>query len=359
MTEAKIRVYYDNCIFALQKVGGISIVFGEIIKRLKRDTNLSIEIILNGNSDGNIFNESTSGINSSTEIKINRKILAFFPLMRILPADSIYHSTYSRYSLQKDIKKILTIHDMGYEKEIMRVGVKRWVHLFFKKIAIKNADAIICVSQNTMDDLKEYYSKILGNKSVKVIYNGLSEEYFSSVPSSKVESKYIMYVGARHAYKNFSTVVKSMEQLEGFELVICGGGKLNTGETDFLNKTIHGRYSLHLNLTNQDLANLYANAFCLIYPSSYEGFGLPVLEAMACGCPVIACDNSSIPEISGNAAILIPEANTSHIISAVRNLSNGLLRSSLIESGKINARKFSWDITAIETSKLYKQISGN
>jgi glycosyltransferase involved in cell wall biosynthesis len=358
--STKLKVYYDNCIFTLQEIGGISIVFGEIIKRLLKDKSLSLEVILNGNDYSNIiFNDFISEVNTSTEIKINKKILPFFPLMKVLPSGSIYHSTYNRYSFQSNIKRIITIHDLGYEKGIMRAGIKRWVHLVFKKIAIRRANAIICVSQNTRDDLEHYYSGILHDKLIKVIYNGLSEEYFSAVNTADFNKnvKYILYVGSRHAYKNFDKVVVAVSEMKGFELFICGGGQLNTEEINLLNKYVDGRYSSHINITNDELKNLYANAFCLVYPSSYEGFGLPVLEAMACGCPVIACDNSSIPEIAGNAAVLIPEAKVSAIKEAVANLLNDTLRLSLIELGKINAGKFSWGTTAAETSLLYKQIS--
>ncbi len=280
------------------------------------------------------------------------------PILKRFPEQAIFHSTFNRYSLQKNIIKVITIHDLGYEYGVMRSGVRRSVHLFFKRRAISGANAIICVSESTKKDLLNYYNGLLDKKIIKVIYNGLDDD-FLNINTSQFdynESQYILYVGARHAYKNFDQVVKAVSKTKDFKLVICGGGKLTMDESNLLENLLATRYNFHDNIEKRRLINFYLYAHCLIYPSAYEGFGLPVLEAMACGCPVIACNNSSIPEIAGGAAILLNDANSENIKNIILKLKNKKLRHSLMEMGKVNAQRFSWEKAAWETSDLYKQL---
>ena len=137
-TTSKIRVYYDNTIFVLQRIGGISIVFQQIISRMKLSKLCSVQFITNGAARGNLlYSNLASGCVQLKETGINKNILPFSPLVKILKANSIYHTTYNRYSFQSNIKKVITIHDLGYEKGIMRAGIKKHIHLLFKKIAIK------------------------------------------------------------------------------------------------------------------------------------------------------------------------------------------------------------------------------
>ncbi|RYE58592.1 MAG: glycosyltransferase [Sphingobacteriales bacterium] len=112
-----------------------------------------------------------------------------------------------------------------------------------------------------------------------------------------------------------------------------------------------------LNLATNDLISIYTDASCLVYPSSYEGFGLPILEAMACSCPVISCNNSSIPEISGGAALLIDKPEYNVIKDAILKLNNEpLYRADLVLKGKVQAKKFSWEKTITSTAALYKTL---
>ena len=361
MPDTKIKIYFDNTIFALQKIGGISIVFSEIIGRIKKNNDISTILILNGSSNKNIlFKDLIVDLHTKKEFTINRLILQFLPLLKVLPKGSIYHSTYYRYSLQKSIKKVITIHDLGYEKGIMQFGLKRKIHLFFKRISIIQADAIICVSQNTMNDLERYYSRFLINKTVKVIYNGLADAFFKTdeIEVNK-QNQYILYVGGRQKYKNFDKVVDVVKNLPDFDLFVCGGGAVTETEKKLLEETLHGRYTIKSSVDTKDLITIYSKANCLIYPSSYEGFGLPMLEAMACGCPVIACNNSCVLEVVGNAALLVKQPITKNIIAAILKLQNNEIRATMVKLGKEQAKKFSWDITVKSTVDLYRELLGN
>jgi mannosyltransferase len=359
MTVKKpIQVYFDNCIFVLQKIGGISLVFRELLNLLKQDKDIQVHMLLNGQADQNLFfKEVIDGLDTETEPKVPGALTQFMPLLKKLPSGSIFHSTYYRYTFQKSLKRVITIHDLGYERKIMQVGIKRAVNIFFKKIAIRNADAIICVSETTRDDLYLFYPDLLKGKTVKVIYNGLSPEFLSpEKPPLLQQGKYILYVGGRQHYKNFEKVVMAMSSLPDFHLVIAGGGKLNTAHAGLLDSQLKSRYLVRTDLSTQELKSLYSSAFCLVYPSSYEGFGLPLLEAMACGCPVVTCDNSCLREVSGGAAILITEPRPAAIVDGILALNDAASRADLIEKGKLHASKFSWERTVHDTVDLYNEL---
>ncbi|MRX48661.1 glycosyltransferase family 4 protein [Pedobacter puniceum] len=357
MKTNKINIFYDTCIFEIQNIGGISIVFGELINRIKNINHIKVSFIGSNNLFNNlIFPNIKDGIPFIKELKLPKAILPFTPLLIKLPKWSIYHSTYNRYSFQKNITKIITIHDLGYEKHIMQSGIRRIVHLFFKKIAIKNANAIICVSKNTFNDLKNHYGDLLTNKIVRVIYNGVDPIFFTSQENSIPKSKNLLFVGGRHPYKNFKNVVLATKELKDINLIIAGGGNLSKGDISFLEKHIPGRYSFKKNLSTAEMASLYKTSLCLVYPSSYEGFGLPLLEAMAAGCPVVACKNSCIEEIAGDAAVLIKDSQVINIIEGVQRLSNESFNQELITKGKLQAKNFTWEKTVYETLELYKSI---
>jgi len=263
-----------------------------------------------------------------------------------------------RYSFQKNIIKVITIHDCGYEYGIMQSGLKRTIHLFFKKIAIKNCDAIICVSHNTKNDLIYFYSDIIKNKPIKVIHNGLDEIYFNSnkLKFNSSHDKYILYVGNRSSYKNFDSLVKAFQFLTKYKLILVGVGPLSPEHTELLNYYLLGRFNYLKNISETELIGLYSNAFCLVYPSSYEGFGLPIIEAMACGCPVIACKNSSIPEICNGAALLIDNPNPVFISDSILKLEDEKVRNDLIKAGKLNVSSYSWEICANKTIEFYNHL---
>jgi len=231
------------------------------------------------------------------------------------------------------------------------------VHLHFKKIAIRNADAIVCVSENTRKDLEYFYSKEVKNKLVRVIYNGLSDEFLTTVETIGSPRPNVLYVGARHPYKNFEMVIDAVVRLDDFRLVIAGGWALSGAEQEHLERMLPGRFEVLQNLNTKELMEVYQQAFCLVYPSSYEGFGLPVIEAMASGCPVIAGNNSCLPEITGEAALLMDEPTPLAICQAIDTLRNSDVRAGLVARGKAQAKKFSWNTTATELTKLYQELT--
>jgi mannosyltransferase len=202
-------------------------------------------------------------------------------------------------------------------------------------------------------------------ESIFVIYNGISND-FKVLENLEVPHKflkilqkpYILYIGARHVpHKNFKLALKIISQQSCFNLVLVGGLPLSREELDIFTKLKIKEKIIHLsNITTEELNIIYNKAFCLLYPSLYEGFGIPIIEAQKCGCPVIALNNSSISEVSGEGAILFQSIDVDEIIHEIYNLQNTSVRNNLINKGFVNAKRFSWEKTYYETFKLYKDL---
>lgn len=352
-----MKIVYDNIIYSLQKAGGISIYWTELIKRLiqKKDNILFFEFFNN-----NIFKKYID-IKTQEEFRLNLKILRYLPFLKKIPVKSIFHSSYYRVSLQKNIVNITTVHDFTYE--YFGNGLAKYIHMWQKGFAIKRSDGIICVSENTKKDLKKFYPKIDESK-IEVIYNGVSNQFLTIEDPEKYligdfkilnNIKFILYVGDRSSYKNFDISIRILEELDDYSLVIVGGKELDNSEKEYI-KNIKDRVYHFRGIGGVELNILYNNAFCLLYPSSYEGFGIPICEAMKASCPVISTSISSIPEVAGDAALLVSDIKKEYFIKEVKKLENKEFRNELIIKGLKQVEKFSWDKCFDETYKFYVKV---
>jgi mannosyltransferase len=162
---------------------------------------------------------------------------------------------------------------------------------------------------------------------------------------------YVLFVGSRASYKNFKNAVLAVKQ-HTLDLVVAGSVGLAPDEVDYLNSHLPGRWSFVDAPTSERLCELYQDALCLIYPSSYEGFGIPVLEAARCGTPVVACRNSSIPEVAGPSTVLVEKAEPSELAAALTRITEGVSSADRI-AGINHACGFSWARTYTETRDCY------
>lgn len=218
-----------------------------------------------------------------------------------------------------------------------------------KHQAIKQALAYIAISENTAKDLAQFFSHI-PQESVSVAYCGVKHP-LSPASSSKVNSfktkygitkPYFLLVGTGSGYKNGILFFQAFSQLasgSGFDIVSTGIGTALTSEFRVYTS---GSVVHTLQLSDEDLAVAYSGAVALVYPSKYEGFGMPVIEAMACGCPVITCRNASIPEVAGDAAIYVQDHDVDGLVDALCEVQKPGVRQSLIDAGLAQAKKFSW-----------------
>jgi len=204
------------------------------------------------------------------------KIKRYCNLRQDINEPYLFHSSYYRTSGDKMAKNITTVHDFTYEYHMK--GIQQKIHSWQKFSAIRKAAAIVCVSESTKRDVLKFLPDVDESK-LHVIYNGVSEEY-KRIENSHYSSlgEFVLFVGSRVSYKNFDFLVEAMIGVR-MKLVIVGG-KLTDFEKNMLdNKLGKDRYIEFSNISNEELNKIYNAAYCLVYPSSYEGFGIPVLEA--------------------------------------------------------------------------------
>ena len=307
-----MRLITDNIIYNLQRYGGISVVWNELLSRARADKDIEL-----------------------TELDYCQALQPRFMERYRIPnykarVPSIFHSSYFRVLPQKDVYNVTTVHDLTYH--FYRHGLAKAVHLWEEERALRHSESIICISENTKRDMLHLYPWIK-EEQIHVIYNGVSEA-FAPIPS--VEKKgYLLYVGNTQVdYKRYD-VAQEVARLTGLELVTAS------------------------HVTQEQLNTMYNEALCLLYPSDYEGFGIPIIEAQKAGCPVIAQQYSSIPEVIGEAGLTVahdsPQRMAQAMASIVRELQSRPTKE-LIEAGIKNAKRFSWDTNYEQVKQVYENI---
>jgi len=317
-------IYMDGIIYQLQSGGGISVLFNELMARLPKRMYE--------------FHEPS------------HRLFERYRDVAIRGQYSAFHSTYYRVPDSKRLPVITTVHDFTYERYAK--GMRRGIHTWQKHRAIRRAQAVICVSESTRADLLNFVPSV-EESAVVVIPNGVSEDY---APLNVPVEEQVLFVGARGGYKNFRSLVRAVSGLSDLELVCVGGGAFNSLELAELERLMPGRYRHAGFLTNEQLNLEYNRSLCLVYPSCYEGFGIPVLEAMRAGCPVIAVNISSIPEIAGDAALLLERGDPDEIAAAIVRLQQTEQRMRYCKRGLEQAARFSWASTCEKTIDVYRNF---
>ncbi len=258
--------------------------------------------------------------------------------LHVLPVElfvgkvNVYHSS-DWIQGPSQAKKVTTVHDLSpflYPQELdpqivaVQTARMKWV--------IKECDQIICVSQNTAADLKRLFS-VSGDR-IKVIYEALPSR-FQLKPQITKDTNYVFAIGARQPRKNIDRLKQACAKL-GQKLVVVGEGS----EIGYV--------------SDQDLVNYLAGASAFVYPSLYEGFGLPILGAFYHGVPVACSNTSSLPEVAGDAATYFDPLNEETMAKAITEAIAS--RDKLIVAGKKQLAKFSWVKTAEETTQVYKSL---
>ena len=310
-----LHLIYYNIIFSLQRTGGISVVWNELLSRTRVDRDVYLSIL---------------DYTRDRELRVMERY-------RIpdyhAETPAIFHSSYFRVLPQEEVYNVTTVHDLTYH--FYRHGLPKAVHLWEEERALRHSEAVICVSENTKRDLLRFYPWVKED-NIYVIYNGVGDEFY---PIPSVEKKgYLLFIGnSQVAYKRFD-VAQEVARQTGLELRTAS------------------------NVTREQLNTMYNEALCLLYPSDYEGFGIPILEAQKAGCPVIAQNTSSIPEVMGEAGMMVSHDTPMNIAVAMAEQVKQLLSrptQSIIEAGWENAKRFSWDKTYAQTKQVYENIYHN
>lgn len=274
--------------------------------------------------------------------------------------DIVHETYYSRRGVAPvGSKIIITVYDMIHEL-VPSLFSKRDRTSIYKREAVERADHVICISKSTQNDLIRFFG--VPSEKTTVVHLGCNLSRTSSASSFGSQRPVLLYVGSRFGYKNFQRFITAFasrrELRDYYDLVAFGGGGFNRHERDMIRR-------LGLSLTqvkqiggdDNVLASLYRQADMFVYPSLYEGFGIPPLEAMKFGCPVVCSNAGSIPEVVGSAAIQFDPLDEQAIATAmVQVSSNDTLRKRLSELGRARAEMFSWEKCAMETLDVYEGV---
>jgi mannosyltransferase len=339
-----MKIFLDNLL--LTNKGGIYIYFQELFKFLN-NKKCSYHV--------DFFGKPSQPIYPSNYSIKKKRFLERLRKCYVPSSFDIFHSSYYRLPKNKNIKVVTTVHDFTHQKFLS--GYKSYLNMYIKMRAIRRSDAIICISKNTKKDLLSYY-RPKKNQKLKVIYNGISSDYQKKYPKDFNYKKFFLYVGHRVDYKNWNIALELLKAQKDFNLVVVGGDPNKDKFFQNIHENLKERIIFHGFITNEALNDLYNEAFCLFYPSSYEGFGIPVIEAMAAGCPVIANDEcEAIKEIAGNKPLYfnVKKANFSEVFDSLKIID----REEIINQGLQHALNFSWDANFSEVYKVYKSLMYN
>jgi len=290
-----------------------------------------------------------------------RQLTSIPALLNKLNPDIVFETAhFGPFRLRKEIKRVTMIHDLTPILFPEYHSFSSYIaHKLLLKGIIKRADHVIVNSKHTQSDLAEW-SPVSRNKS-KVVHLAPLTKLPTNNDLPVIEGRYILTVGTIEPRKNHLQLIEAFENLRNsrIKLVIAGsiGWKSKKIVTRIKNSTKKDSIKLMGRVSNKTLANLYQNAEMMVYPSYYEGFGLPVLEAMQYGIPVLCSDSSSLPEVGGKAALYFPLGNIpalTQLISEV--LDNEQLRTEIQIASKAQAELFSWKMAAVETLELLESI---
>jgi glycosyltransferase involved in cell wall biosynthesis len=364
-----MKISFDPQIFSGQLYGGVSRYICELAFRISESSDAEVRVVapmyLNKFLN-NLSKKIVIGFKSPFPygfFRLQQRVISMLfgdLILRFIKPNIIHETYYFKYPLgPKSASRVLTIHDMIHEKfkNHFPYGDKISKH---KAVAASRADHIICVSESTKIDV----INILGIKPEKitVIHLGFS---LMTYPNSFVRHsgrQYLLYVGNRGGYKNFLPMLEAFATSEmlcsKYDLICFGGGAFNVEELKAINAlNLNPKNIIQVTGNDSNLANYYKNARAFVFPSLYEGFGIPPLEAMSYGCPVVCSNTSSIPEVVGDAGQYFDPYDKKSMQKAIEMVTNSSeLRNSLVIRGRIRLKEFSWEKCASATLNVYKSL---
>jgi len=367
-----MKVIYDHQIY-LQEVGGISRYFQNLIATFEQTEVLSFfsrNIYSEKNNNGIFLSKTGISIldNFLNRRILNEQFIKFNELYTIKKLNydnySLIHVTDHHCSYLEKIQQkrpvVLTMHDLIPELfPSLFSDIKQRIR--DRKYSIQKADRIICISESTKKDLINIYD-VPPNK-VSMIYHG-APDYLKNyhIGLNKYEDKkYIMYIGNREApYKNFWNMIENLDQFFTSNIefsLVCVGAAFTVTESAKMKKYSWNKRVTALRVDESELFSIYKNSLCLIFPSLYEGFGFPLLEAMKAGCPILASDTSCLPEIAaGGAKYFNPVTFTGFAENLKSIIEDSDQKKNMLEKQAIRLNDFSWKKTAYETYDCYLKV---
>ena len=295
-----------------------------------------------------------------------------YDLVALRKYDALVFFNFVAFPVRKKVPSILFIHDLSHVHYPEHTSPKNlvWLNKFVPR-SIKRADKIVTISESSRNDIARFYG--VPKKDIALVYPALDHNEYKPRTSKevtcvkkkyKITKPYILSVCTLEPRKNLLGVLKAFEMLpeelkQKYALVLVGGKGWLDGEIHDRFEALSKKYTIIKTgyADDADLPPLYSGAELFVYPAFYEGFGMPPLEALACGAPVITADNSSLPEAVGNAAITVKAADTEALsANMIKVLEDKKLQEKLRQAGFKHAAKFSWEKSAKDMIEVINSV---
>ena len=360
------KILYDHQMFTFQRFGGVTRYFADLMYNLPQNeftADVPMKYCEN-HYVAETYGHKYDKLSFPENYRIRRRLYElandFISKKAIKNGDyDIFHPTYYNPYFLSALKKcqkplVLTIHDMTFERFPQEVLIYDKT-ILNKKRLVQEADHIIAVSENTKKDIVE----ILGTdpSKISVVHHGYKP---IAEPASQLFDHYILYVGERKGYKNFLSWLKAISPLFSDDnrlKVVCTGADFSQAELSIFAELGIADRIVHISANDAQMASLYNHALCFVYPSLYEGFGIPILEAFTNRCPVCLSNASCFPEVAGDAALYFDPNDSNSMYSALKELLDSpALRMELCTKGKERSKEFSIERMVEQTCNVYRKL---
>lgn len=368
--DRPIRVGFDDQIFEAQRRGGVSKYFVELIEQLPRH---GIQPIVLSTQTRNVHLQE-SGLIPATPRRSPAAERAAWASWRVVghprspphprPQLDVMHHTFTHPAYLHGWRgpRVVTVYDMTPElfPEYFKLGNP---HLA-KRRYVEASDAVIAISRNTAGDMVRLYDLEGLQEKTTVVHLGVDGRFFVGRDDTALSlpQHYLLFVGVRSGYKDFSTALAAWSRLavhdQRLEFVVVGGGPFSRSEQRRIAESGDAASVHHLVPDDDQIVEVYRRAAALVFPSRYEGFGLPTLESLATGTPVVLADASCSREVGGAAALYFAQGDVDELVDRLARAMSPEFRASIRLEGPAHSEEFSWDRTAALTADIYRRVVG-
>lgn len=357
-----MKVLFDHQLFSYQRYGGASKYFAELLANMPRDCWETTTVFSNNQYVKDLELFETKHLFPNKHFRGQGRLMHELNKphsKRILRQQNfdVFHQThFETYCLKalKDKPMVTTFHDINFSNINSNPKI---VH--YQEISLKRANKIIAISENTKKDLLSVFN--IPEEKVTVIYHGIERTDLTQLKKERVfEFKYILYVGVRCANKNWDNFIKAFalfaQKVKDINLVCTGKGFNQFEKDNLVSLGIYNRV-VNCSATEEQMKRLYRDCEFYIFPSIYEGFGMPLLEAMDCHAPITCANASCFPEIARDAALYFDPNSVDDMVAAMQKLLNDLtLRNELVNKGNSRVQDFSWKKCADMHMEVYRSL---
>ncbi len=360
------KILYDNQMFTFQRFGGVTRYFADLMYNLPADEFVSSlpMYFCENHYITKTYGQNYPSLCVPNNYRVRRRIYQVinrqYAWNAIKFSDyDIFHPTYYSPYFLKSLKHrqkpfVLTIHDMTFERYPQDVLIyDRTIQ--HKKLLATEADHIIAVSENTKRDVVELLG--IAPEKISVVHHGFRPV---SEKVTQIFDKYVLYVGERKGYKNFFQWLSAIRPLlvaDPALKIVCTGNPFTTSELNLFKRWNINESIIHISASDEELASLYSYAICFVFPSHYEGFGIPILEAFSNGCPVCLSNASCFPEVAADAALYFNPNDAQSMYDTLHELlAKESLRNELTLKGYERLKEFSLEKMVAQTCEVYRKM---